>query len=436
MNDITILGAGLAGLAAAKKGEELGFDVTVYEKNRYIGGRAYSHNINGFIFDEGPHVSFTKDNDIREILAKSCDNKYFELNTWVFNYWKNLWLRHPIQDNMYGMPKNLIEEILLGFVDAYYDKNVTIHTYADWLYANFGKIFAKEFPFRYTRKFWTTDAYNMSIDWIGERVHKPSLKQIIHGALTMQQDNLHYISDFRYPMRGGFVTYITSLIPGNIKMQHEACLIDTKTEKIEFKNGTAVYYENLISSIPLTELVRKIKDVPKYVLEAADKLICTSVELINIGIGDKETLPKYHWFYVYDEDISFARGNLPHLLSIHNVPKNCSSLQLEIYHSKYKPLKSKDVLNKAIEDLYKMELLHKNDKIVTTDVISIPFANILFDLDREKYLAIIKEYLTKSGIKLCGRYGEWDYYWSDDSIRSGWRAVEDIASSNDWHNNY
>ena len=59
---VIVLGAGLAGLSASY---HLGHDCEVYEKNDYCGGHIYSHHINGFTWDEGPHVSFTKHEHVR-----------------------------------------------------------------------------------------------------------------------------------------------------------------------------------------------------------------------------------------------------------------------------------------------------------------------------------------------------------------------------------
>lgn len=52
--NISIIGAGFSGLAAACYLAKDGYNVTVYEKHTQIGGRARSINENGFTFDMGP----------------------------------------------------------------------------------------------------------------------------------------------------------------------------------------------------------------------------------------------------------------------------------------------------------------------------------------------------------------------------------------------
>lgn len=51
---ISIIGSGFAGLAAAACCAKNGHDVTVFEKNHHIGGRARKFEANGFVFDMGP----------------------------------------------------------------------------------------------------------------------------------------------------------------------------------------------------------------------------------------------------------------------------------------------------------------------------------------------------------------------------------------------
>jgi hypothetical protein len=56
----------------------------------------------------------------------------------------------------------------------------------------------------------------------------------------------------------------------------------------------------------------------------------------------------------------------------------------------------------------------------------IPYANIIFDLDRHSALKSIQVYLKEIGIECCGRYGLWGYHWTDQSFLSGEKAAQKI----------
>lgn len=54
MNKAIVIGAGFAGLSAATKLADAGYDVTILEKNSMAGGRARVFEEKGFTFDMGP----------------------------------------------------------------------------------------------------------------------------------------------------------------------------------------------------------------------------------------------------------------------------------------------------------------------------------------------------------------------------------------------
>jgi len=429
---VTVLGAGISGLAAAKRLQEQSYYVNIFEKNDYCGGRTYTHHTDGFLFDEGPHVSFTKRPEIEAYMAHAIHDQFGQYSSEVFNYWRNKWILHPVQCNLYGLPADIVTKCLIDFFQAQLEKEQHINSYADWCRMSLGRSFSEEFTYRYTRKFWTTDASNMSTDWVGQRIYKPKLEEIVRGALAPQGNNYHYILGFRYPKSGGFHSYSKGIAEGcNINYGHEVSAIDIQNKKIDFTNGKIENYDVMISSLPVVEIIRLIKDVPKNVREAADKLTCTSMILVNVGLSLSDGLPPGHWNYVYDEDVIFSRINFPYRLSHNNAPPGCASIQAEVYYSKYRPLPCEDVLNSTMEDMRRIGLLHGDDQILSVSQQRIKYGNILFDLKRKKNLEIVQNYLSETDVICCGRYGEWAYYWSDDSILSGWRAADKVLSKDE-----
>lgn len=425
---ISVLGAGMAGLAAGQRAAQLGCEVEVFEKNPYSGGHTYSHEMEGFTFDEGPHISFTKRPEIKDLLANAVKGEFLEQDSLISNNWRGQWIKHPAQCNLHGLPTDVVERCIVDFARARFEPERPIQTYADWCHQGLGEAFSQEFTFPYTRKYWTTEAANMSTDWVGERMYPPKLEEVVRGALNAETENFHYLNSFRYPTRGGFNSYVPAVeVQGQVKTDYELASVDLKRREMEFCNGQKVGFESLISSLPLPELIRRVKDVPTPVREAAEKLVCTSVVVVNVGVKRDEGFPDAHWMYFYDEDISFARANLPHRLSPHNVPAGCGSVQVEVYHSKYKPLPQEDTLNRAIEDMKRVGLVRGDDEIVVAHQQRIAYANVLFDLERAYNLGVVQTYLAEQNVACCGRYGEWAYYWTDDSIVSGWRAADKVC---------
>jgi protoporphyrinogen oxidase len=166
------------------------------------------------------------------------------------------------------------------------------------------------------------------------------------------------------------------------------------------------------------------------VLEAADRLACSEVVIVNLVV-DRRDLIDAHWTYFYDRDIFFTRISTPHLQSPHNVPPACGSLQAECYYSKkYRPLdrSPEECIEPVISDLRKVGVLRESDRILFRGTMHLRYANVIFDLERAEALKTVHGYLDDIGIAYCGRYGDWLYIWTDESFLSGERAAERILA--------
>jgi len=179
----------------------------------------------------------------------------------------------------------------------------------------------------------------MSTDWLGPRIYRPNLEEVLRGAISPSAPTAHYITHFRYPREGGFVSYLKKFVPlGNLKMNHELIAINPRMRQLHFSNGTVADYDVLVSSVPLPELIRMIQGAPQDVRDAAQRLACSTCVLVNVGVN-RDDLSKSQLTYIYDEDICFTRLSFPHMFSRNNVPNGFGSIQAEVYFSdKYKPL--------------------------------------------------------------------------------------------------
>lgn len=433
MKDIVVLGTGMAGYGAARQLSSSGVRPVVYDKNSYYGGHTASfRDDQGFIFDLGPHISFTKDERIQDLFAGYIDQEYESVQVDLNNYWRGVKLTHPAQLHLHGLSNDLIVEIISDFVKEKHAEERQINNYEDWLIASYGRKFAELFPMQYTRKYHLTEAANMSTDWLGPRMYRPNFEEMLRGALsTWVPDVEHYVSHFRYPTNGGFVSYLKPFPDmGEMKLQHKVVGIDPKQRQVRFSNGASTAYDGLVSSIPLTDLVPMIDGTPKGIVDASQNLACSTCVLVNIGVA-REDLSDAHMTYFYDADICFTRLSFPHMLSPNNVPPGCGSIQAEVYYSpKYRPLDKapEDLIEPVIRDLQRSGILKEDDKILFRDAKLVQYANVIFDLDRSAALDTVHGYLDDIGVGYCGRYGDWGYMWTDESFISGENAAQAVLS--------
>jgi len=430
--NIVVLGSGMAGFGAAYRLHAQGITPVMYDKNSYFGGHTASFRYEtGFLFDVGPHISFTKDTRIQELFADSVDQRYETIQISLNNYWRSYWPKHPVQLHLHGLPEDVVVKVINDFVEAHKLPEESPANYSEWLLSSFGRSFAELFPMQYTRKYHTTVAENMSTDWLGPRIYRPSLEEVLRGALSSAAPHVHYITHFRYPSDGGFMCYLRKFVPlGNLRLNHEVVAINPRIRQLKFSNGAVTQYDSLVSSIPLPDLIRMLQDAPANVIEAARLLACSTCVLVNIGVN-REDLSSAHMTYFYDEDICFTRLGFPHMLSTKNAPPGTGSIQAEIYFSeKYKPFggTAEDWIDPVIRDLRRCGLLHEDDRILSRKAMLLRYANVIFDLDRASALKTVHGYLDEVGIAYCGRYGDWGYMWTDESFISGEGAADRAVS--------
>lgn len=439
----TILGAGLAGISASY---HLGHqNCIVFEKNSYLGGHIHSEIIDGFTWDEGPHVSFTKNEYVKTLLADNVSQEYLEYPVETANYYRGHWIPHPAQSNLYAVPEQLRAVCLNDFLKTRdQQKNDIPLNYEEWLKMAFGETFYQEFPRAYTQKYWTIEPSKLSTDWVGERVFYPNVEDVKNGAKGPLENHTHYISKIRYPKKGGYFAYTAKIKEGiNATLNKELVSISFKNKKLTFKDGETYTYTKLISTIPLPNLIQQ-SDAPDEIKEASENLSCSSVLLINIT-ANHATLKPYNWMYVYDEDKFSTRINCTELLSPNNAPNGKTGIQVEVYFSKYKPITHSfdEIAEKVIVELVEMGILKNQSTMIDYHTKWVQWANVIFDYKRKESLNSILNYLNEFGLVrneqdllpmtdwanykstqdadlfLAGRFAEWKYYWTDDCILRG-----------------
>ena len=376
--------------------------------------------IDGFRFDRFVHFTFAKDEKIAELFAKS--SPLYAHPPVSYNYWRGCWLKHPAQNNLAPLPIEEKVKIIDSFVNRPRKDVAEISDYAEWLRVQYGDYFAENFPFAYTRKYWGVEAKQLETKWVGNRLHVSPLPEVLRGAFAEQQENFYYTKFMNYPKKGGFRSIINECRKGlDIRLNKKAVRIDTAAKQVEFADGTVEKYDNLISSLPLLEIIKMISNVPENVQNAANQLSWTCGYQVSLGFN-RPDVAKYLWFYIYDEDVPPARVYSPNLKSPDNAPEGCSSLQAEVFFANDAKIADKDeVLRQTVSKLKEI-CQFKDSDVVVKDIRFEPYANIIFTPEIYESRKVVREWLQAQGIKTIGRFGEWDYLWSHQAFESGMKV--------------
>ena len=90
---------------------------------------------------------------------------------------------------------------------------------------------------------------------------------------------------------------------------------------------------------------------------------------------------------------------------------------MEVY-CKENEYTKKQLLDGTVGKLIKLGIINKDD-ILFTHIGFERYANVIFTKPIYQARKIVRDWLDEQEIKTIGRFGEWDYLWSDQSLLSG-----------------
>ncbi|MBQ9150398.1 FAD-dependent oxidoreductase [bacterium] len=412
-----IIGSGIAGISAGYHLNQQGDEVEIFEQDSDWGGLCANFTINGFRFDKFVHFTFANDEYIKNIFENSSPTHSHPSIS--YNFYKGYWLKHPAQNNLAQLPLAEKIKIILDFAKR---KNIPfekLENYEQWLLVQYGKYFSENFPMIYTKKYWGLEANELETKWIGKRMHSPSLKEVIKGAIKTQEENFYYTNYMKYPKVGGFRSILNDCRKNlDIKFNKKVIKINPIDKILYFSDDTTSNYDNLISTIPLPKIAKIIDNCPENVKEAANNLHHTSGYMVSLGFN-RADIAKHLWFYIYDKDILASRVYSPSLKSKDNVPNGCSSLQAEIFFDNKDEMPDKEtVLKNTVEKLSQI-CNFSEEEIIVKDIRFEKYANVTFDKNIYQNRQIVLDYLKEININSIGRFGKWEYMWTHQAFQDG-----------------
>jgi len=427
MSGLLILGAGVAGISCAFHAKDSGHNALILEAQSSPGGLLDNYEVDGFRFDKAVHLSFSQDPYVRN-LFDTVPHYVHSPDAWCYE--APLWLKHPVQNNLFPLP---IEDKVSLLKSFFARPEISPKNYSEWLCHQYGEEISKRYPLQYTQKYWALNGEKLGLEWIGNRMRRASADEILRGAMSPDTGNGYYAQEMRYPRKGGYFSFVKPMLNGlPILLNKQVKRVDIIKRVVTCADNSEYNYDILINTIPLTEFIEMIPDVPMAIINLARSLWATRVDLLSVGISKPEALTKL-WFYLYDKKYFPARAYSPSQKSSSNVPQGCSSIQFEIYSDpRSNDLPHGDILKEhAVKILGEMDIASKSE-ILFVDHRTLPFGNVVFDIGMEKRRNIVRDYLRSKGVVLAGRFGEWEYFWSDQALLSGKRAafysVERLAS--------
>ncbi len=419
---IAILGAGLAGMSAAR---HLKKEYVLLEKEKSCGGLCRSAFVSGHTTDiGGGHIIYTNDayakNLFEQLLGKNL--LWHERESYIFL--KNVYVKYPFEVNLHGLPKEVVDKCINGVENrkAGHAKN-----FDQWILQAFGRGIAEYYMRPYNRKLWKYDLKKMSTDWLGDRVPAPNVDDMKRGAKGTVSKKYGGNAFFHYPVKGGIQSLSDSLSK-SLNISFESCVEEIKARNLEVvykKKGDVktLRAEKILSSMPLPELIKIIDDVPSEVEKASRALVYNSIICLALSVNRHKISDK-HWIYYPEKGIVFNRIIITSNLSPSMSPKNESSLIIENTYKSSEKIDMEKRKQEILEDMEKTGIIKKGDEVNILNISTPKYAYVVYDLNHRKNVNIIHEFLNSIGIVPIGRFGKWEYLNMDKAILDGKNAAE------------
>ncbi len=398
-----------------------------------------SYSINGFTFDYTGHLLHARKDYTRTLLETLLPGKLSVHRRKASIYAQGVLTPYPFQANLYKLPREVIQECLVGFCRAREDRAAAVkpgqksmHTneaasFKQWIVSVFGEGIARYFMVPYNEKLWRTDLNRISSDWVDWSIPVPTLEEVVGGALGITNDHMGYSAQFLYPDEGGIGILPMAFLPhlNEAHYNKQVTMVDLKEKRAWFSDGDSRAYTELVSTMPLPELLGMIRDLPDDLAELGKGLRHISVLDINLGIS-RGNLTDQHWIYFPEAATSFYRAGCYSNFAGSSAPANAASLYLEISYLPGTEHDRQALLDDALQGLTRCGMLEGGDRAVVKSVVDIPCAYVIYDDFRKKHVPSIMKFLKNNGIWSIGRYGSWNYMSMEDTILEGKAAAEEL----------
>lgn len=409
-----IIGAGVSGISYANFTSR---DFIIVEKEHEPGGYCRTIKRNGYVWDYSGHFFHFQYPELEKYVCKNIvpeDLVRVKKHTQI--YYKDKYVDFPFQKNIHQLDK---EEFIDCLYDLFTAKNHNYATFKEMVYANLGKSIAEKFLIPYNEKLYACDLDLLDMNAMGRFFPKVNKEDIILNFRS--QEDTSYNSYFTYP-RGGAMEYISSLLSNidnsKLCLNEELLTIDVD-RKIAITSKREIKYDNLISTLPIPQLLDKCK-LPY----PSETFSCNKVLVFNLGFDSKGDDQLNSWIYIPEKEYIFYR--IGYYDNIMNTDK--MSLYVEIGFSEDQTMQSeKFYLERVLDDLRKIGVL-TTQKLVDYEAVLMNPAYVHIRKDSVEAVAKYKNYLSEKGIYSIGRYGSWTYCSIEDNILEAKKLADDLLN--------
>jgi protoporphyrinogen oxidase len=290
----------------------------------------------------------------------------------------------------------------------------------------------------YSEKLWGIPCDQLDADFAAQRIKKFSLGEAIKAALGIGKHNHKTLVDqFAYPTGGTGMVY--ERMAQHVEATGSSVHLSTPVRRIihsckqavglEMVDGRIEPFDHVISTMPLTLLVRGLGDLPCEVQAGVDQLRFRNTILVYLNV-DSTDLFKDQWLYVHSPELGMGRvTNFRNWVPDLYGDQKTSILALEYWCYDEDPLwREKDslLIERAKNEMQSTGLTG-SARVLAGQVHRIRRCYPVYSQGYKKHLEPVVQHLRQyKHLHVIGRYGAFKYNNQDHSILMGVLAAENI----------
>lgn len=454
--DVTIIGAGPAGLTAAYLLTKAHKSVITLEADpEYVGGIARTIVYKDYCFDIGGHRFFSKSKEIEDLWSEILPDDMLHRPRSSRIFYNGKFFTYPLKITDVLTKLGIFESILcfLSYLKAKIFRVKNPLTFTDWVCNHFGKRLFSIFFRTYTEKVWGMPCDEISADWAAQRIKGLSFFTAMVDAILPKKKPKNgkviktLINTFRYPRKGPGMLW--EECAKKMQQQGGALFLNTQVYLCEYdeqKQQWKTFYRNsegneititskhIISSAPIRELIIDYLK-PCISLEArlaASQLKYRDFLIVVLILKDKQQFSD-NWIYIHDPNVDVARIQNFKSWSPEMVPDPtmcCYGMEYFCFEGDGIWTTSDEILiEKAKRELAQIGLAKMED-ILDGHVLRQIKAYPVYDEDYKQHVDTIKQELTEKypGLHLVGRNGMHKYNNQDHAMMTAMLTVKNILS--------
>ena len=438
---IAVIGAGPAGATAAYELAKNGVYVELFEAAPVVGGMAKSFKLWEQIVDVGPHRFFSSDPRVNKIWLEVVGKDYKLVDRLTRIYYKGKLYYYPLKAFDALSKLGLWEAsrcVVSYMVEKTKKHEENPDNFEDWVTKRFGRRLFEIFFKTYSEKLWGIPCDNLDADFAAQRIKKFSLSEAIKKAFNLSKnEHKTLVEKFAYPLQGTGMVYERMAkkveeFGGKVFLKtpvKEVLKQGNKVVGLKLANGEERHYDHVISSMPLTLLIKGLKDVPQNIIDLINKLRFRNTIIVYLHLDAKDIFPD-NWLYVHAPELKTGR-----ITNFRNwVPELYGDKQTTIVAMEYWSFDEEELWqteDKKLIELATKEFSNlpfgKNVPVLDGHVYRVHRCYPVYERGYRKILKPVQEYLDSlENLTAIGRYGTFKYNNQDHSILMGLLAAENI----------